>query len=191
MRFHTIHTGNFKLDGGPCLGWCQATLVQDQPGGQPEFVHVGHALPARRSRRPPGAHRLRHWGQAIGEILQPLPSARHGAQLGLEFASWILEEDITDVFLTHLHLTTWRCRAQGRWAIGPRLPNATFWSNDAHWDWAMNPNAREKASFLHDNLATLVGTRALQWWNAPDASHNAIYWKGGTSSLPTATQKAK
>ena len=63
--------------------------------------------------------------------------------------------DVTDVLLTHLHFDhcggcfTWNSDRTG---FVPVFPNADYWSNESHWQWATQPNPREKASFLKDNL---------------------------------------
>ena len=63
------------------------------------------------------------------------------------------KDDITDVFLTHLHFD--HCGGsivrEGEKLI-PAFKNATYWSNERHWQWATEPNAREKASFLKENI---------------------------------------
>lgn len=64
-------------------------------------------------------------------------------------------DDITDVFLTHLHFD--HCGGSIQWnkdktGYEPAFKNAKFWSNAEHWQWATNPNSREKASFLKENL---------------------------------------
>jgi glyoxylase-like metal-dependent hydrolase (beta-lactamase superfamily II) len=64
-------------------------------------------------------------------------------------------EDITDVFLTHLHFD--HCGGVIEWnaqktALQPAFKNAKFWSNKDHWEWATVPNPREKASFLKENI---------------------------------------
>lgn len=75
-------------------------------------------------------------------------------------------EDITDVFLTHLHFdhcggALWKNPATGE--IEPAFPNAIYWSNRVHWDWATKPNAREKASFLPENFVPLLEQGRLNW----------------------------
>jgi glyoxylase-like metal-dependent hydrolase (beta-lactamase superfamily II) len=73
--------------------------------------------------------------------------------------------DITDVFLTHLHFD--HCggsvmrRPDG--TLQPAFANATYWSNQAHWDWATHPNAREKASFLRENILPIQESGQLQF----------------------------
>ncbi len=65
-------------------------------------------------------------------------------------------DDITDVFLTHLHFdhVGGAVKRDGEKLI-PAFKNATYWSNREHWDWAVNPNEREKASFLKENILPL------------------------------------
>jgi glyoxylase-like metal-dependent hydrolase (beta-lactamase superfamily II) len=71
-------------------------------------------------------------------------------------------DDITDVFLTHLHFD--HCGGsivrEGDKLV-PAFKKATFWSNARHWEWAVKPNDREKASFLKDNILPIKGKRAI------------------------------
>lgn len=72
--------------------------------------------------------------------------------------------DITDVFLTHLHFD--HCggaiEREGDKFV-PAFKNATYWSNERHWNWATKPNAREKASFLKDNIIPIQESGQLQF----------------------------
>jgi glyoxylase-like metal-dependent hydrolase (beta-lactamase superfamily II) len=72
-------------------------------------------------------------------------------------ANGIKKEDITDVFLTHLHFD--HCGGvlslDEKGGIIPTFPNAKIWSNDFHYQWAIDPNPREKASFLKENILPL------------------------------------
>lgn len=75
-------------------------------------------------------------------------------------------DDITDVFLTHLHFD--HCGGCVQWnkdrtGYEPVFKNAVFWSNKEHWDWAIDPNAREKASFLKENLMPMKESGQLQF----------------------------
>lgn len=74
-----------------------------------------------------------------------------------------VRDDITDVFLTHLHFD--HCggsiKREGEKLI-PAFKNATFWSNPQHWDWAVHPNDREKASFLTENILPIQQSGQLQ-----------------------------
>ena len=74
------------------------------------------------------------------------------------------KDDITDVFLTHLHFD--HCGGSivrdGDKLI-PAFKNATYWSNELHWDWAVNPNDREKASFLKENILPIKENGQLKF----------------------------
>ncbi len=75
-------------------------------------------------------------------------------------------DDITDVFMTHLHFD--HCGGCVKWnkdrtGYEPAFKNAIFWSNQAHWDWAIQPNAREKASFLKENLLPMKESGQLRF----------------------------
>src|SRR6185295_9723851 len=73
-------------------------------------------------------------------------------------------DDITDVFLTHLHFD--HCGGsiirEGDKLV-PAFKNATYWSNEAHWEWALNPNDREKASFLNENIIPIKESGQLKF----------------------------
>jgi glyoxylase-like metal-dependent hydrolase (beta-lactamase superfamily II) len=77
-------------------------------------------------------------------------------------------DDITDVFLTHLHFD--HCggsiKKDGDKLI-PAFKNATYWSNEAHWNWATTPNEREKASFLKENILPIKESGQLSLVDAP------------------------
>jgi glyoxylase-like metal-dependent hydrolase (beta-lactamase superfamily II) len=66
-------------------------------------------------------------------------------------------DQITDVLLTHLHFdhVGGAVLRTPRGVLNPRFKNAKYWTSKEHWDWAMNPNLREKASFLGENLIPL------------------------------------
>jgi glyoxylase-like metal-dependent hydrolase (beta-lactamase superfamily II) len=75
-------------------------------------------------------------------------------------------DDITDVFMTHLHFD--HCGGSIQWnkdrtGYEPAFKNATFWSNKEHWEWATNPNAREKASFLKENILPMQESGQLKF----------------------------
>lgn len=75
-------------------------------------------------------------------------------------------DDITDVFLTHLHFD--HCGGSIQWntdrtGYEPAFKNALFWSNKDHWEWATHPNAREKASFLKENLLPMEESGQLHF----------------------------
>ena len=75
-------------------------------------------------------------------------------------------DDITDVFLTHLHFD--HCGGSIQWnrdrtGYEPAFKNAAFWSNENHWKWATEPNAREKASFLKENILPMQESGQLKF----------------------------
>lgn len=75
-------------------------------------------------------------------------------------------DDITDVFMTHLHFD--HCGGSIEWnkdrtGYEPTFKNASFWTNKEHWEWAIHPNAREKASFLKENLLPMQESGKLKF----------------------------
>ncbi|HAT48238.1 MAG TPA: MBL fold metallo-hydrolase [Flavobacteriales bacterium] len=182
MRLHTIHTGNFKLDGGAMFG-----VVPQQLWSRTN---------------PPDAQNLCTW--AMRSLLVEVSSrlvlidcgignkqseqffshyhlhGEHDLDKSLRKAGFS-RDDITDVFLTHLHFDH-----VGGGVIRrdddlfvPAFPNATYWSNKSHWQWALNPNAREKASFLSENLLPLHESGQLQMIDRKSRlTRNAIGIKG-------------
>ncbi len=75
-------------------------------------------------------------------------------------------DDITDVFLTHLHFD--HCGGAIKWnkdrtGFEPVFRNATYWSTEKHWKWATAPNAREKASFLKENIVPIQESGQLKF----------------------------
>lgn len=99
-------------------------------------------------------------------------------------------EEITDVFLTHLHFD--HCGGalsqNEKGELIPTFPNATYWTNKAHYDWAIEPNPRERASFLKENFVPLLEqdrlkfldlpTTALEWLESPwgeSIQYSAVY----------------
>jgi len=75
------------------------------------------------------------------------------------------KDDITDVFLTHLHFD--HCGGSIErledGSLVPAFKNANYWSNKAHWEWAINPNDREKASFLKENILPIQESGKLKF----------------------------
>ena len=74
----------------------------------------------------------------------------------------------------------------------PRFPNATYWSNEDHWQWAIEPNAREKASFLSENLLPLAESGQLKWVpREGQMSKDVLGIEGWDVFLQTDTPRAK
>jgi glyoxylase-like metal-dependent hydrolase (beta-lactamase superfamily II) len=85
----------------------------------------------------------------------------------------VTASDITDMFLTHLHFD--HCgggiRQEGEKLV-PTFKNAVYWSNEAHWEWATKPNAREKASFLKENILPMQESGQLQFLSQKKLTEN-------------------
>ena len=78
-------------------------------------------------------------------------------------------DDITDVFLTHLHFDhVGGAVVRDGDNLLPAFKNAVYWSNPQHWDWAVNPNEREKASFLKDNILPIQQSGQLKFIDSTD-----------------------
>ena len=156
MKIYPIETGNFKLDGGAMFGvvpksiWqrtnpadannlidmsMRCMLIED--GDRLLLIDTG--LGAKQSEKFFGYYFL------FGDFSLDSSLAKKGFH----------RDDITDVFLTHLHFD--HCGGVIEWnnqktLLQPAFKNAKFWSNSEHWNWATNPNPREKASFLKENI---------------------------------------
>lgn len=96
-------------------------------------------------------------------------------------------DDITDVFLTHLHFdhcggaTLWNA---DRSHIIPQFKNAQYWSNQQHWQWATSPNDREKASFLKDNILPIQESGQLKFADVDhDLPFEIAYFSGHTDKM--------
>ena len=75
-------------------------------------------------------------------------------------------DDITDVFLTHLHFDhVGGAVVRNGGQLFPAFKNATYWSNERHWNWAVHPNEREKASFLKENILPVQESGQLKFVN--------------------------
>ena len=165
MRFHTIHTGNFKLDGGAMFGVVPKQLWSRTNPADSQNLCTW----AMRSLLVEHGDRLVLIDCGIGDKQSEKffshyhLHGEHSLDSSLRAAGFS-RDDVTDVFLTHLHFDHVGGgvirRADG--TLVPTFPNATYWSNDAHWAWAMEPNAREKASFLAENMMPLQESGQLR-----------------------------
>jgi glyoxylase-like metal-dependent hydrolase (beta-lactamase superfamily II) len=164
MILHTIDTGYFKLDGGAMFGvvpksiwnklnpadannlctWAlRCLLIED--GNRLILVDTGIG---NKQDEKFFSHYYLHGEHNLDEALQSKGFSR---------------KDVTDVFLTHLHFD--HCggaivREEDK--LLPAFPNAVYWSNPAHWAWAAEPNEREKASFLKENILPILESGRLQ-----------------------------
>lgn len=95
--------------------------------------------------------------------------------------------DVTDVFLTHLHFD--HCggavKREGEKLL-PAFPNATYYCNEKHWQWAVNPNSRERASFLKENILPIRESGQLKMLTKDDEviqGFNTIFVNGHTEAM--------
>jgi glyoxylase-like metal-dependent hydrolase (beta-lactamase superfamily II) len=164
MKLYAINTGFFKLDGGAMFGvvpksiwnklnpadennlcsWAMRSLLIED-GNRLILVDtgVGNKQDAKFF-----SHYYLHGTDTIDKSL-----AKYGFH----------RNDITDVFLTHLHFD----HVGGAIVIEdnkmvPAFKNATYWSNEQHWQWAIKPNDREKASFLKENIQPIQDSGKLK-----------------------------
>lgn len=177
MKLYAIESGNFKLDGGAMFGvvpkviWNKtnpadannlidlgARLLLIEEGNRLILIDTG--MGNKQSDKFFGYYNL--WGDhSIDKSL-----AKHGFH----------RDDITDVFLTHLHFdhvggaVDWNSDKTG---YVNAFKNAKYWTNENHWEWATKPNAREKASFLSENILPIQESGALHF--IPKAEGNILH----------------
>ncbi|MBE15076.1 MAG: MBL fold metallo-hydrolase [Dokdonia sp.] len=167
MTLYPIEAGNFKLDGGAMFGvvpkslWSRtnpadannmidiaARCLLIEEGNRLILIDTG--MGDKQSDKFFGYYHL--WGDHSLEA----SLAQHGFH----------KDDITDVFMTHLHFdhcggsVVWN---KNRTGYEPAFKNATFWTNENHWEWATKPNRREKASFLKENLLPMQDSGQLRF----------------------------
>ncbi|MFC3559305.1 MBL fold metallo-hydrolase [Pedobacter jamesrossensis] len=165
MKLHTINTGLFKLDGGAMFGvvpkaiwqktnpadannlctWAMRCLLIED-GNKLTLVDTGIGD---KQDEKFFSHYYLHGDDTIDKSL---------ASLGFNRA------DITDVFLTHLHFDhVGGAVVRDGEKLIPAFKNANYWSNEKHWQWAVEPNAREKASFLKENILPIQESGQLKF----------------------------
>jgi glyoxylase-like metal-dependent hydrolase (beta-lactamase superfamily II) len=167
MKLYTINTGYFKLDGGAMFGvvpksiwnklnpadennmcsWALRCLLIEDEG---RLILIDNGMGDKQDAKFFGHYYL-HGNDTLDKSL-----AQHG----------FTKDDITDVFLTHLHFD--HCGGsivrEGDKLV-PAFKNATYWSNERHWQWATQPNDREKASFLKENILPIQESGQLKFLN--------------------------
>ena len=170
MKLHTIDTGFFKLDGGAMFGVVPRTIWQKlNPPDQNNLCTW-----AMRSLLIEDGNRLILIDNGIGDKQDEKFFSHyylHGdASLDSSLNNLgFSKDDITDVFLTHLHFD--HCGGsiiRENDHLTPAFKNATFWSNEKHWNWAVYPNDREKASFLKDNIMPIQESGQLKFVDTQD-----------------------
>jgi len=167
MKIHPLNTGNFKLDGGAMFGVVPKMLWQKtNPADNNNMCNW-----AMRSMLIEDENRLMIVDAGIGDkqnekfFSHYYMNGTDDLKLNLKKLGYSTD-DITDVFLTHLHFD--HCGGAIQWnkehtAFEPVFKNAIYWSNDQHWKWATEPNPREKASFLSENILPIQESGQLQF----------------------------
>lgn len=156
MKIYPINTGNFKLDGGAMFGVVPKSLWQrTNPADENNMCTW-----TMRCMLIEDGNRLILIDNGIGEKQSDKFFSfyfLHGDDSLMKSLNNLGfgPDDITDVFLTHLHFD--HCGGGIKWnrdrtKFEATFPNATYWSNSDHWKWATEPNPREKASFLKENI---------------------------------------
>ena len=173
MKLHPIEAGNFKLDGGAMFGVVPKTIWnKTNPADENNLIDI-----AARCLLIEDGNRLTLIDTGMGNKQSDKFFGyyslwgNHSLDKSLKNAGFH-RDDITDVFMTHLHFD--HCGGSVNWnkdktGYEVAFKNAKFWTNDNHWEWATKPNAREKASFLHENLIPMQESGQLQFINRPDS----------------------
>ena len=167
MKIHVLNTGNFKLDGGAMFGVVPKALWnKTNPADENNLCSW-----AMRSLLIENGNKLILIDAGIGDKQSEKffshyhlhgKDTLHGNLKALGFHA----SDITDVFLTHLHFD--HCggaieRKKNQEGFEPVFKNANYWSCAEHWKWATEPNDREKASFLAENILPIQESGQLQF----------------------------
>ena len=199
MKIYPIETGNFKLDGGAMFGVVPKTIWQKtNPADSNNLISmsmrcmliedgdrlilIDTGLGDKQSDKFFGYYYL------FGDFSLDSSLKKHGFH----------KNDITDVFLTHLHFD--HCggviQRNNEGLLIPAFKNAKGWSNDNHWKWAVEPNPREKASFLKENINPIKESGQLNFIhrNAVDQiGFDVLFMDGHTEKqmLPKITYKDK
>ena len=174
MKIYPVETGNFKLDGGAMFGVVPKTIWQrTNPANSNNLIDI-----AARSLLIEDGNRLILIDTGMGDKQSDKFFGYY-----YRWGDFTLEtslkkqgfhsDDITDVFLTHLHFD--HCGGAIQWnkdktGYEPAFKNARFWTNEKHWKWATEPNPREKASFLKENLIPMQESGQLTFIDHKDES---------------------
>lgn len=167
MIIHPLNTGNFKLDGGAMFGVVPKTIWQKtNPADENNLCNW-----SMRCMLVENGDRLILIDAGIGDkqsekFFSHYYLSGNDSLKGSLNALGFSEEDVTDVFLTHLHFD--HCGGAIKWnkertGFEPVFKNAHYWSTENHWKWATEPNPREKASFLSENILPLKESGQLKF----------------------------
>ena len=171
MNLYPIETGNFKLDGGAMFGVVPKSLWQrTNPADSNNLIDI-----AARSLLIEDGNRLILVDTGLGNKQSDkffgyyYLWGNHTLDASLKKYGFH-RDDITDVFLTHLHFD--HCGGAIQWnkdrtGYEPAFKNAHFWSNKDHWAWATHPNVREGASFFKENIIPMEESGQLKFTGLP------------------------
>ena len=173
MKIYPIEAGNFKLDGGAMFGVVPKTIWnKTNPADENNLIDI-----AARCMLIEDGNRLilidTGMGNKQSEKFFGYYSLWGSHSIDKSLAKFgFHRDDITDVFMTHLHFD--HCGGSVNWNADKTgyevaFKNAKFWTNDNHWDWATKPNAREKASFLSENILPMQESGQLNFIDRPDS----------------------
>jgi len=167
MELHPIEAGNFKLDGGAMFGVVPKSIwSKTNPADNNNMIDI-----AARCLLIEDGNRLTLIDTGMGNKQSDkffgyyYPWGEHTLESSLNNKGFH-KDDVTDVFLSHLHFD--HCGGAIQWnknktGYEPSFKNATYWSNTNHWDWATKPNRREKASFLVENIIPIQESGQLNF----------------------------
>ena len=174
MNIYPIEAGNFKLDGGAMFGVVPKTIWnRTNPADNNNLIDI-----AARCLLIEDGNRLILIDNGMGNK-QSEKFFGYYYQWG-EFSidkslknAGFHRDDITDVFMTHLHFD--HCGGSVIWnkdktGYEVAFKNAKFWTNENHWEWATEPNAREKASFLRENIIPMQESGQLNFIESPNGN---------------------
>ena len=185
MKLYTINTGYFKLDGGAMFGvvpksiwnkinpadennmcsWAlRSMLIEDGD----RLILIDNGMGDKQSEKFFSFYYM-HGDDSLDKSL-----SKYGFN----------RDDITDVFLTHLHFD--HCGGSivkdGDKLI-PAFKNAAYWSNEEHWNWAVTPNEREKASFLKENIIPIQESGQLQFIKTAETNEDKLGMTAFTENI--------
>lgn len=172
MQLHVVETGRFKLDGGAMFGVVPKTIwSKTNPSDNENRIDM-----AMRCLLITEGNRVMLVDNGLGTKydakfaqLYDLDDQTTNLEASLKQLG-LAKNDITDLVLTHLHFdhcggTTHINKATGK--VEMAFPNADIWVQRSHLQWALKPNAREKASFFPDNVQPIAASPRLRQLDGP------------------------
>jgi glyoxylase-like metal-dependent hydrolase (beta-lactamase superfamily II) len=184
MKLYTINTEMFKLDGGAMYGvvpksmwnklnpsdennlcsWAMRLLLIQKDD---KLILIDTGIGDKQDAKFMGHYYL-HGEDTLEKSLNAIGFSK---------------DDITDVIHTHLHFdhcggSVDRVDVQ----LVPAFKNATYWSNEQHWNWAVFPNDREKASFLKENILPIKESGRLKF---VEGVKDGVNSKGEVQHVPS------